>query len=187
MKFFNFFRQNKPVINQESTQNQVASTTEVIDKQLFVEERSPVVESPEYQEATPIDSFLSVNYQWQGFTEGYSNPEKEFLDEQLRLIQGKFLLAVDQAMDQRRVELGRIRMHQIDTAGISDRMEAKLKEKIRQIEVVIHELDTQRILSIESQGIISSAISAYKIGFRKGLEKYQEEKLFAASTGLFNK
>jgi adenine/guanine phosphoribosyltransferase-like PRPP-binding protein len=63
---------------------------------------------------------------------------------------------------------------------------SQLAEKTKLVEANIHELDIQKILSIENEGIVSSAVHAYRLGFIKGVEKFQQEKLFAGSTGLFN-
>ena len=189
MPFFNFFRRNKQVTNQETSTEQVVNheeTTKKVDPALFVDEQQPEITTGSQKQVNHIEVFLEQNFEWQGYNDGYAYPETDYLETKLRLIKSDFRIAVDKTMDTKRSELGELKMHVIKTNGISIRLEAQLTEKIKSLEVIIHELDTQKILSIESEGIVSSAVHAYRLGFIKGVEKFQQEKLFAGSTGLFN-
>lgn len=186
MSLFNFFRRRKPVLSESNSDTVVADPVQMVNQQLFVDENPPLTESGSAKTVNAIEAFLDQNFEWQGYSEGYAHPETEYLDSKLKVLRSDFRLAVDKCMDARRTELGEVKMHLIDTEGISTRLEAKLKEKISQLEVTIHELDTQKILSLENEGFISGAAHAYRLGFIKGLERYQMEKLFAGSTGLFN-
>lgn len=186
MSLFNFFRRPKNSVHNTATDTTVAEPVIQVDRNLFVEEEAPELKSPVKKAANPIEVFLDQNFEWQGYNDGYSHPETDYLDNKLSQIRSDFRLAVDKCMDIKRTELGELKLHLIDAEGISSRLEAKLKEKIRQLEVTIHELDTQKILSAENEGIVSTAIHAYRLGFVKGLERYQQEKFFAESTGLFN-
>ena len=190
MSFFNFFRRNNtPVVNQETTSAEPFNTAEsakVVDHNLFVDEQEPEIKTPIKKQANHIEAFMDQNFEWQAFNDGYSYPETDFLENKLKLIKADFRFAVDKYLDAKRSELGELRMHVIKTSGISEKLEAQLNEKIKFLEINIHELDMQKILSIENEGIVASAVHAYRLGFIKGVEKFQQEKLFAGSTGLYN-
>ncbi|MBK6827103.1 MAG: hypothetical protein IPG86_09590 [Chitinophagaceae bacterium] len=186
MSLFNFFRRSKTTVSNPSADTSVLEPVIAVDRSLFVDDEAPDPKNSVNKEANHIEEFMGKNYEWQGYNDGYSHPDAEYLQHSLAKLRSEFRLSVDKCMDEKRSELGSLKLHLIDTEGISPRLEAKLKEKIRQIEVVIHELDTQKILSIEAEGIIAPAIHGYRLGFIKGLESYQQEKLFAGSTGLFN-
>jgi len=189
MGFFNLFRRSKQVLNQESLSEHpliIGERGKVVDRNLFVDEQEPEMKSPAKKQINHIEDFMSQNFEWQGYNDGYDNPETEYLENKLRLIKSNFRFAVEKCMDVKRTELGTLKLHVIKTAGLSSRLEAQLIEKIKQLEVNIHELDTQKILSVENEGIVSSATHGYRLGFLKGVEKFQQEKILAGSTGLFN-
>lgn len=186
MSLFNFFRRPKNAVNNPVTDTNVAEPVIQVDRALFVDDQAPELKNPVKKASNPIEVFLDQNFEWEGYNDGYGHPETDYLDNKLSQIRSEFRLAVDKCMDARRNDLGALKLHLIDVEDISGRLEAKLREKIKQLEVTIHELDTQKILSVENEGIVSTAISAYRLGFVKGLERYQQEKFFGESTGLFN-
>jgi hypothetical protein len=190
MSFFNLFRRNANlVINQEATTEKplnIAESARMVDQSLFVDEQAPEIKIPVKKQVNHIETFMDQNFEWQGCNDGYSYPESEYLENKLKLIKADFRFAVDKYLDAKRSELGELRLHVIRTAGISDRLEAQLNEKIKFLEINIHELDMQKILAVEDEGIVASAVHAYRLGFIKGVEKFQQEKLFAGSTGLYN-
>jgi hypothetical protein len=189
MSLFNFFRRNKTVVSQEIPVEQpsaIAEPQKFVDRSLFVEEQEPESKNPVEKRTNPVEIFLDQNFAWQGYNDGYAQPEADYLENKLKLIRSEFRLAIDRFLDIRRSEVGELRLHLIQTSGISNRLEAQLAERIKQLEAIIHELDTQKILSVEDEGIVGPAVQAYGSGFIKGLKQYQQEKLFAGSTGLFN-
>ncbi len=186
MSIFNFFRRNHSSVNNLGVDTAIAEPMTKVDRSLFVEEEAPELKNAAKKMINPIEVILEQNFDWQGYNDGYSHPETEYLENMLSLIRSEFRLAVDKCIDIRRAEIGELRLHQIQTSGISNRLEAQLAEKIKQLEALIHELDTQKILSVENEGMVAPAVYAYRIGFIRGLEQYQQEKLFAGSTGLFN-
>ena len=190
MSFLNLFRRNNKVVNNEAAaggpQLNVPKTSKLIDRSLFVDDEAPELKTPIKKSVNHIEAYMDQNFEWQGCNDGYCFPESEYLDNKLKLIKADFRFAVDKYLDAKRSELGELRMHVIKTSGISDRLEAQLNEKIKFLEINIHELDMQKILSIENEGIVASAVHAYRLGFIKGVEKFQQEKLFAGSTGLYN-
>jgi len=189
MSFFNLFGRSKQVVNQETLSGQpltLSESVKMVDHNLFVDEQEPEMKTPIKKQVNHIEEFMDQKFEWQGYNDGYGYPETDYLETKLRLIKSDFRFAVDKYLDAKRSELGELKLHVIKTAGISTQMEAQLNEKIKQLEINIHELDTQKILSVADEGIVSSAVHAYRLGFIKGIEKFQQEKLFAGSTGLFN-
>lgn len=189
MSFMNFFRKSKqtlePVATASKTQ-QEESPVKYIDRNLFVDEEGAIQDRRSLMSVNPLESFLHQDFELIGFQEGYSYPEAEFMNGKLKVLRSDFRLSVDRLMDTKRLETGELRLQLIKITGISAIIEEQLKERIKQVEIQIHELDTQKILSIEGEGIVSGALHHYRIGFIKGVERYQQEKFFASSTGLFN-
>jgi len=189
MSLFNFFRRNNPSQKQtvtDSVNGTIINDTRTVDASLFIDDQQPDMLSGSANQENHIPVFLEQNFDWMGYNDGYSHPETDYMNNRLKLIQADFRLSIDKSMEAKRMTLGDLKMHAIKTAGISERLESQVNEKVKQLEVVIHELDIQKILSIENEGMIASAVYAYKLGFLRGLEKLQEEKFFAGSTGLFN-
>lgn len=189
MSILNLFSRNNKVVNDNAAADQqlnVSETTKLVDRNLFVEDEAPEIKTPFKKVVNHIEAFMDQNFEWQGSNDGYCYPESEYLDNKLKLIKADFRFAVDKYLDAKRSELGELKLHVIKTAGISNSLEAQLNEKIKFLEINIHELDMQKILSIENEGIVASAVHGYRLGFIKGVEKFQEEKLFAGSTGLYN-
>jgi len=187
MPVFNFFRRNKSTnISETASSPETKEMPRIVDKKLFVEDQVPELETSTKKHNNPIEIFLGQNFEWQGYNDGYSYPETEYLETKLKVLKADFRLAVDKCLDVKRAEIGELRLHVIKTAGISPRLESQLKEKITLVEINIHELDMQKILSAGDEGFVCTAVHAYRLGFIKGIEKFQQEKLFAGSTGLFN-
>lgn len=189
MSILNFFRRSKQNIDQPAItepQLSVIEPVKMVDHDLFVEEQEPNQNIPEKKVANPLETFMEQKFEWDGYNDGYSYPDTEYLETKLKLIRADFRFAVDKYLDIKRSELGELKQHVIKTAGISVRLEEQLREKVKFMETNIHELDVQKILSAEGEGIVSSAIHSYRLGFIKGVEKFQQEKIFAGSTGLFN-
>lgn len=187
MSLFNFFSRSKSVNTGNTLETPVISVTpKSIDRNLFVDEQEPELTDPAKKKDNPIQVFLNQNFEWQAYNDGYGFPDCEYLDQKLRIIRAEFRVAVDKCLDIKRTELADLKQHVIQTRGISDRLENQLGEKIKAIEVIIYELDLQKILSIEDEGMVGTGVHAYRAGFLKGVEQFQKEKLFAGSTGLFN-
>lgn len=189
MSIFNFFRANKSekAISEFNNQDtEVVSSAKEIDQNLFVDNEEPEKSNVNQTRLSPIEEFLNQNFEWIGYNDGYFCPDNEYFENKLKFIRSDFRLAVDKSLDIKRGEIGELKLHIIRTKGISSRLESQLIEKERSLTVCIHELDTQKILSVENEGIVASPIHSYRAGFIKGVERFQQEKLLCANTGLFN-
>ena len=170
MSLFKFFRRGNSSVNNQVADTAVAEPVTTVDRSLFVEDTAPELKNPVKKAVNPIEVFRDQNFEWQGYNDGYSHPETEYLDNKLTLIRAEFRLAVDKCLDMRRTETGELRLHMIQVSGISSRMEAQLAEKNKQLEALIHELDMQKILSVENEGMVAPAVQSYRIGFVRVLE-----------------
>ena len=189
MSFLNIFRRNNQVVNHEIVTIQPVDSMgaeKIVDRNLFVDDEAPELKTPVKKPINHIESFMEQNFEWQGYNDGYSYPETDYLENKLKLIKADFRFAIDKSLDAKRAELCEFKLNVIKSAGISERLEVQLNEKIKFLEINIHELDVQKILSIENEGVVASAVHGYRLGFIKGVEKFQQEKLFAGSTGLYN-
>jgi hypothetical protein len=184
MSFFNFFMRNR----KSAETNPITNTDEtaVIDPTLFVDNEKPEAEETVSKTLNPIEKFLDQEFEWLGYQEGYAYPDTDHLDHKVAQYRSEFRLAVDKCMDAMRSEASELKIHMIKTEGISVRLYSQLVEKLKLIEANIHELDTQKILSVEDEGMVGPAVHAFRLGFRKGVDRYQQEKFIAGSTGLFN-
>lgn len=186
MSIFDFFRRSKPTVNNSQNATDSETETATVDKALFVDNQEPEIQESPKKKPNAIEQFMDQDFEWLGYHDGYAYPDKECLETKLCQLKADFRLAVDKCLDVKRTEVGELNIHIIRTEGISPRLQAQLAEKIKNMEAVIHELDIQKILSVEEEGIIGSSVHAYRLGFRKGIERYQQEKFLGGSTGLFN-
>jgi hypothetical protein len=196
MSLLDLFRRKKkqsanstPVVDNSVTDQNgrnASTTTTPVDYSLFVEDQAPSLAEVPKQTSNSIERFVNQNFQAEGYNNGYEFPEAEYLENKVKLIKSDFRLVIDMSIDNKKSELYQLKLHLIQVSGISQRLEAQLNEKIKFVEADIQELEKQKNLSIDCEGIISSSIHAYRLGFIRGIEKYQQEKLFAGATGLFN-
>lgn len=189
MSIFNFFRASKTTKTASELSNQEAKvirSSKEIDQTIFVDNEEPDKANDNTPQLSSIEEFLNQNFDWMGYNDGYFYPDNEYYENKLKLIRADFRLAVDKSLDIKRGEIGELRLHIIKTKGISSRLESQLIEKEKSLLASIHELDTQKILSVENEGIVASSIHSYRAGFIKGIERFQQEKLLCGNTGLFN-
>jgi len=184
MNFRNLFKKNKA---DQSPVNTDVQDQPVIDPSVFVEEQPPVesVQTSKSPSVSRLDKFFRTDHEWYGYKEGYANPSTDFMEMKLRAIRSEFRLELDRSLDELRSRCAAARIHVIKISGMPGRMELEIQEKIRQLETAIEDLERQKVLSVDDEGMISSAISRYIVGFTKGVRQYQQEKHFAFETGLF--
>ncbi|RYE58025.1 MAG: hypothetical protein EOP48_04510 [Sphingobacteriales bacterium] len=182
MAFFNLFRKAESKVSEA-----IAPQSELlVNENVFVDQQPPLQkEATVLSSASLIEGFFRADYEQKGYNDGYIYPNGDLLDNKIKQLKTGFRLILDQTLDGKRKEIGDLQLHLIGTKGISERLEESLKERIKQLENIIHELDIQKVLSVEEEGIIAPVVQAYRIGFIKGVEHYNQEKLFAGSTRLF--
>ena len=185
----NFFRRNRKTeymdTNNLNMQNE-HQPAPMVNETLFVENNAPVVEDALVRPLSALQQFLEVNYELIGFNEGYRSGNAENQDRILGQIRADFRLVVDREIDRLRNDAHEIKVQLHRVVGISPLLERQLTERLSQIEAKIHELDVQKVLSVEDEGFISVAVTHFRSGYLRGVEQYLAEKFFASSTGLFN-
>jgi hypothetical protein len=180
MSLFNFFRRSEKAI-----ETQVEPTVEpIVNETIFLDNEEPSITELEGNKSA-ISVFLDKDYIKLGYHDGYLYPNGELMDGNLKKIRSDFRMAIDRVIDDKRSVINNLKLHQIGTRGISERLDEELTQKLEELYNLINELDTQKILSIENEGLISSCINDYKIGFIKGIEQYRREKIFVGNTHLF--
>ena len=179
MKLFDFFRRAEKEVAQ------VAQPIEPkVDQNLFVADEEPMfVEVPKKQSALSL--FLNIDYMQRGSYDGYLYPNADLLEANIKKLRSDFRNAIDEAIDEKRSTLNELKLHQVGTKGISERLEEEMNHRIHEIENLIHELDVQKVFSVENEGLVASSLNDYRIGFVKGVERYRQEKLIGGSTNLF--
>ncbi len=180
MKLFNMFRKSEKAIS-----NNADVVSDSVNRQLFVEEQAPVAEDQAIA-GTLLTDFLNRNYEILGFNDGYTYPNAEVLNAKLRKLSTDFRIVLDKMIDEKRSCVNELKFHLINTRGVSERLEEGIHAKITEVENLVHELDLQKVLSVEDEGMIAPVINNYRLGFLQGLERYNQEKILACSTKLFN-
>jgi hypothetical protein len=180
MSLFKFFRKSEKTV-----ETQVDHAMEPpVSQALFVDAEEPRLVEPQ-QMKSAVGSFLDKDYMQKGYHDGYLYPNAELLEANIKKLRSDFRMAVDQLIDEKRSDINELKLHQINTKGISQRLEEELNQKVQELSNLIHEMDTQKILSVENEGWIAGVLNDYRIGFIKGVEQYRQEKLLAGSTRLF--
>lgn len=184
MKFSDIFKVFKAKNSEETLQSTLEET---IDPAVFVESADPSIEPVRGEEQTysKLDKFLRVDYEWYGYSDGYANPSIDFMEMKLKSIRSEFRLVLDRNIDELKSRLSNGKLSQISLSGMPGTIEDEIKEKIRQLEDAILELQKQKELSVDDEGMVSSAVNRYSIGFTKGISQYQREKFLAGDIGLF--
>jgi hypothetical protein len=158
----------------------------VVDPALFMDTEEPGVQaSPAREEEGGFEKFLRVDYEWYGYSEGYATPSADYLEVKLRTIRNRFRTEVDKCLDERRVDISALRLHRIRMKGISEIIQKEIEEKLGQLESEVQELERQKVLSVDDEGLVSGPVTLYRLGFMRGVDRYNLEKLLAPSTGLF--
>jgi hypothetical protein len=180
MSLFNFFRKSEKTV--ETQVDQAVEPT--VSQALFVDVNEPKLAESE-QKQSAVSTFLHKDYAQKGYHDGYLYPIAELMEANIKKLRSDFRMTADQLIDEKRSAINELKLHQINTRGISERLEEELNQKVQELTNLIHELDTQKILSVENEGWIAGILNDYRIGFIKGVEQYRQEKLLAGSTRLF--
>jgi hypothetical protein len=189
MNIFNFIRRNRKSATMDTNNMNMQDQNQpqpMVNETLFVEHNAPVSEETPARPVSLLQQFLGVNYELIGFNEGYRSGNPENQDRVLSQIRADFRLVVDKEIDKLRSDAHEIRVQLPRVVGISPLLEKQLLERLAQVEAKIHELDVQKVLSVEDEGFVSVAVTHFRSGYLRGLEQYLSERFFASSTGLFN-
>ena len=151
---------------------------------LFVDNNPPLQETEQTQHIS-LSSFLDRDFQRKGYEDGYSWHSGEMLDIQLKAIKSEFRFFLDKKMDELRLEIHKLSGEKINVSGLSERMTQQLQLRIDLHDVNMQRLEREKEFSSQDEGLVMNAVNHYRDGYLRGMEIFQEEKIFAGSTGLF--
>ncbi len=159
-----------------------------ISKEVFVDETPPNIKPSESRphSGNVLKEFLEENYFMKGFNDGYDTHSREVLDRNKLRIGVEFRYVIDQVIDQMESERFSLRNHLISVGDTSDEISKQLEARIEELKARVEQLRVQRAQSMEEEGWVMHPIHDYVDGFVRGIQRYSEERFFAASTGLFN-
>lgn len=155
-------------------------------KELFVDETPPESEKEGLSTSeNSLKQFLDKDYSSQGFEDGNHYPSFDIFENKKRKIRAEFRYVIDIEIDKKNTEIFILKNHLVATDGISTSTYRQVSIRIEELEARINELETQKELSADDEGLVMVPIHNYCDGFVRGVESYRAEKLLASSTGLF--
>jgi hypothetical protein len=164
--------------------NQLQDNNINVMEDLFLDNHPPMQETENTQHIS-LSSFLDRDFQRKGYEDGYSWHCGEMLDAQLKAIKSEFRYFLDQKIDELRLEIHKLSGEKINVSGLSERMTQQLQLRIDLHDVNLQRLEREKEFSCQDEGLVMNAVNHYRDGYLRGMETFQEEKIFAGSTGLF--
>jgi hypothetical protein len=152
---------------------------------LFVDPNPPVAETVQ-QSPTGLQLYLEQDFFRKGYEDGYRWHSAEMLENKLKSLKADFRYNASLKIEQVRLVMLQVEKHSIGIEGMSPRMEKQINAQIASLQVIIDNLENEKALSAEDEGLAMIGVHQYRDGFIRGTEAYQQEKLLASSTGLFN-
>lgn len=160
-----------------------------VPENLFVDHTPP----PEKQENSHetgdcinIQTFLDQDYFGQGYKDGFNYHTPETLNQHVKCIKSDYRIKLDLLIDMKRRKILELRNQNIEVGSLSDRISRQIELLISDLTVTIERLEKEKVLSSEDEGWIMKAVNAYREGFSRGFEMYNDERLIGISTGFFN-
>lgn len=190
MSFFKkfFSNHNGASVLTNSNQTEEKNIQDIlIPEELFVDKVGPEQTVNEANNGgITLNVFLEQDFQREGYYDGYTYHSKEIQMLRIKALKASFRQLIDQLIDQREIEILKLKNHGIDIENLSDRLTRQLENNLAEIRRLIERLEKEKELSAIDEGLIMKAIHDYNEGFIRGSEVYQEEKILASSSGLFN-
>lgn len=179
-------RNSEETISGAATPTTMNQTEEdQILKNIFVNPEPPIAERVDGFE-NGIKRFLDQNFFKSGYNDGYSTHSSETLKNQLAVIKSEFRYLLSRKIDEIRLEILEMNDHLINIEGVEERLEKQVQKRLDYLRERINDLENEKALSAEDEGLVMAGVYKYREGFIRGLQTYQEEKLIASSTGMFN-
>ncbi len=176
-----------------SRKNTTSEKSENIDimEDLFIDNTQPAVQEKVHTEVIKkanngVMSFLDQDFYSKGFDDGYKNHSNEIMNNVIHGIKADFRIKIDILMDQKRNRKLEILNMQTETGKISENLNSQVVNIMKDLEQSLSILNKEKGNSAIDEGWVMKAIHKYRDGFVKGTGRYQEEKLLAISTGMFN-
>jgi hypothetical protein len=185
-KLFNKSSNSDEQITKNTTTENLDDEQPSISKALFVDEEEPSSQIQEELKESKLKIFLDTNFATRGYNDGYEFRSSEILHAGMKKIKSEFRFVIDQMIAEKNAEIFELKNHKINVEGVSDKLGKQLENRILEIQGVINKIEKEKTLSIEDEGMVMVPVHNYHDGFIRGVEMYQQEKIFATSTGLFN-
>jgi hypothetical protein len=158
-----------------------------ITEDLFVDHHAPeFVQNEEKVTGIGIQAFLEQDFHHTGYNDGYNYHNQEIMLNRIKGIKETFRLLIDFTIERKRQKLLELRSHGIEIDGLSERIKRKVEAIETTYRDMIERLDREKERSADEEGWVMKPIYDYRDGFLRGAEQYNEEKIFATSTGMFN-
>lgn len=157
----------------------------VIPENLFVASAAP--ETPSAIEAlkTIVNDFLDQDFFSAGSRDGFNFHSNEILESRKKEIKSRFILIMDQAIQEKRQNRLQLENLRVDMAGISDELEEKLNNTVGEMDHSLETLKQQKELASLDEGWVMTCIRKYHNGCLQGMRDYIEsESLFGSSNIL---
>jgi len=169
--------------------NKSMETTNNLDvmKDLFIDETQPVEEpSIETAETNLVVEFLNQDFYSKGYSDGYKNHSSEIMENVIKGIKAEFRILIDRLVDLKRKAKQNVLNIQAETGKITEGLNIQCANIIKDIDESIETLLEEKKNSAQDEGWVMNVIHKYREGYAKGAMRYQEEKLLAITTGMFN-
>lgn len=174
-----------------NNQNQIADHANVDEvnvlEDLFINNKAPEADStlPKSSESS-LKTYLEQDFFRKGYEDGYNGHSFELLENKILSMKADFRYNLGLKIDLARQDILKLQNHRTNMVGMSERLVLQIDNQINAINFNITELEAEIALSTIDSGHVMISIHHYRDGFLRGAEAYQEEKLIAGSTGLFN-
>ncbi len=133
-----------------------------------------------------LKAYLEQDFCRKGYEDGYNGHSFELLKNKILSIKADFRYNLGLKIDLARQDILKLQNHRTNMEGMSERLVMQIDNQVTAINFNITELEAEIALSTIDSGHVMIAIHQYRDGYLRGAEAYQEEKLIAGSTGLFN-
>lgn len=184
-KFFGKTNTESSTPNNQSTDTMTEDNVNVLEG-LFVNNNPPAQSTePGIENIKGLKDYLEQDFYRKGFDDGYNGHSAELLESKIRSMKSDFRYNFNLKIDETRQEILKLENHKIDLEGMSERLIKQIENRVTSLKAVITELEAEIALSALEEGLAMIAINQYRDGFIQGTEAYQDEKLFASSTGMF--
>lgn len=158
--------------------------TAVIPENLFVESAAPESPNAAAEPKTIVNDFLDQDYVQAGARDGFNFHSNEILESRKKEIKSRFSLVIDQAIQDKRQSRLQIENLRVEMAGISDEIEDKLANTVREMDHTLDTLRQQKELASLDEGWVMTCLRKYHSGFLQGMRDYIESESLFGSTKI---
>jgi hypothetical protein len=152
--------------------------TVIPTQELFIDNEAPRSFETEKKLGSPIFTFLDENHFSAGLFAGYHLHCHDGLKSHLSQLRARFREAVDSLIGSLENQLTEKEMMSIQIGDMMPSQKQCLLVSLDLTKKQIEEAKLQKVLSIDDEGWISSAVNSFKLGFQKGMMDHFNEKDF---------